>query len=114
MKALLPDISFQRIVEGSEAHSDVVRHVCAYHCFTMAGQWTRVVDRVAEAVRSKRSFGLKRREVPNSLMRLDHQRQRRRVRSYDQLFTQPTLEREIGTPEAAVLIRMVAIANVVS
>src|SRR5665213_3341013 len=109
----LPYLSLQRVRQSNEAHSDVVGHVGPDHGARGTRQWTRVVDRVTEAVRPERSLALQYRQITQSLTRLDKHCQHRCVRCDNKVLIQPALERKIRNTEPTVLIDLISVPNIV-
>jgi membrane-associated protease RseP (regulator of RpoE activity) len=56
MESRLPHVPIQRIVEGNDAHADVMRHVSADDGFSRPRCWTRVIHSIPESVGAKRAF----------------------------------------------------------
>ena len=69
-----------------------------------SGGRTRVVQRIAEAIRSQRLFPLERARLASARAGSTMERQRRGVWCDDEVLSNPSLEREVGNSERAVLI----------
>ena len=64
----------------------------------------RVVDGLVEAVRARRALGGRRRKLSQHVVRPSDRRQRRGIRSDDQILTQTALEAQARHAERLVLI----------
>ena len=103
----------QRVVERNEAHADVMRHRCADDRVQRVRVGSRIVYRIVEAELAQRPFALEAREIRERLARVDREREHRCVGRDDDIVGEPAFERQVGHPERAILIRVVAIAHVV-
>ena len=101
------------LCKRDEAHADVVRHERAHDRGAFVVLAARVVDGVVEAVRAERAAPLELSQVGEGIVDVDHRGERGGVRRDDEIARQPALEREIRYAKGAVLIGVVAVANIV-
>ena len=94
VKARAHDPAVKDIVEGDERHALVVRHVRADngHQRVLGKPGRRVVESFVEAVHAAAAGFREALEVPDRGPRIDHGRQRGRVRGDDDIVAQPPPE----------------------
>ena len=113
VEARLPDIIQQHVRQRNQRHADVMRHVRANERQARARGGARVVKRVAETVLAECPQSLQRAQIVQRQWRVDLRRERRRIRRNDKITAQSALECEVGNAECAVLVGLMAVANVV-
>ena len=109
----LPDPIVQCIRQRDERHADMMRHVVANDGVALSGRWTRVVERIIEAILAERALRLEHGKIGEGALRLDRQRERSGVGCDNEILANATLESEIGNTEGTVLIGEMAIAEIV-
>ena len=115
MEARSHDAVHQRIGEGDDRHSLVVGHVGAYDRNGLADGQTsgRVVERLVVAVAAVAAGRREPHEIPGGCERIDHRRERRRVRRDNRVCGQASFQSKPWHAEARILVGEFQVARVV-
>ena len=105
----------ENIRERDERHALMMSHVGAHdgHPAIFGNSRSRKIERFVKTITSARAGVAQSREVLGCRLRIDHCRQRRRVRGDDHVFTQAPFEAQTRDAEIGVLISKIQVARVV-
>ena len=105
----------ENVRERHERHPLVMRHIGAHdgHALVLGDPRGRVIERLVKAIAAARAGLGETCEVLRRRLRVDHRRQRRRVRGDDHIFAQPAFEPEARHAKIRVLVGQLEIARVV-
>ena len=105
----------KRVGDGDDRHALMVGHEGAHDrdAFAFGQAARRVVQRLVEAIAAARADRGEPLEVSRRRLRIDHARERGRIRRDDDVFAEPALQPEAGHAEVRILVGELQVAGVV-
>ena len=115
MEALPHDAAVQYVVQGHEAHSLVVSHVCVNDHALPASPFlpTRIVQRLIEPHSAVHTSLHQTLEVFDRFGRIHQQSERGGIGCYHQIILQPPFQTERWNAERSILVNLVRIESAV-